>query len=243
MHDLDRTQLEAAEGYEFGSVRSDEFGPGGSGEFQETGSFDEYAGQAPEYQVPPEHQSPLGEPREMELAAELLEVSSEEELEQFLGNVFGSVQRALGRAVRSDTGQALGGLLKNSLKDLTKKALPVVGRAVGQWVSPERGGEPGARLASAAGAILGLELEGLSGEDREFEVSRQLVRFTSSAVQHATSAPRTVPGPVAARTAVQRAARTYAPGLLPRLQGRSTRLWPRSGRWVRRGRAIVLFGD
>ncbi len=237
MHDIDRTQLEAAAGYELGSFRSDEPGPGGSGEFQETGSFDEYAGQAPG------HESPLGEPREMELAAELLEVSSEEELEQFLGDLIGSAQGALGRFVRSDTGRALGGLLKNSLKDLTKQALPVVGRAIGQWVSPEGGGEPGARIGTAAGSLLGLELEGLSGEDREFEVSRQLVRFTSSAVQHAAMAPPGVPGPVAARAAVQRAARTYAPGLLPRLQGRSTRLWPRSGRWVRRGRAIVLFGD
>src|SRR5262249_19208975 len=208
MHDLDRTQLEAAEGYEFGSVRSEELGLGDSGELQEAGRFDEYAGEATE------HQSPLGEQHEMELAAELLEVSSEEELEQFLGNVFGSVQRAVGRAVRSDTGRALGGLLKDSLKDLTRKALPLVGRSVGQWVSPERGGHPGASLASAAGALLGLELEGLSGEDREFEVARQLVRFTSSAVQQAALAPRTVPGPVAARTAVQRAARTYAPGLL-----------------------------
>src|SRR5215468_6214413 len=98
MHDLDRTQLEAAEGYEFGSVRSEELGLGGSGELQEAGRFDEYAGEATE------HQSPLGEQHEMELAAELLEVSSEEELEQFLGNVFGSVQRAVGRAVRSDSG-------------------------------------------------------------------------------------------------------------------------------------------
>jgi len=236
MHDLDRTQLEAAEGYEFGSVRSEELGLGGSGELQEAGRFDEYVGEATE------HQSPLGEQHEMELAAELLEVSSEEELEQFLGNVFGSVQRAVGRAVRSDTGRALGGLLKDSLKDLTRKALPVVGRAVGQRVSP-RGGTVGARAASVLGALLGLELEGLSGEDREFEVSRQLVRFTSSAVQNAALAPRNVPGPVAARTAVQRAACTYAPGLLPRLQGRSTRMWPRSGRWVRRGQAIVLIGD
>jgi hypothetical protein len=234
MHDIDRTQLEAAEGY--WPPHSGEFGPG-AGEFGEAGRFDELPGSAPG------HESPLGEPREMELAAELLEVSGEEELEQFLGDVMGSAQGAIGRFVRSDTGQALGGLLKSSLKDLTKQALPVVGRAIGQWVSPEGGGEPGARIATAAGSLLGLELEGLSGEDREFEVARQLVRFTGSAVQHAAAAPRNVPGPVAARAAVQRAACRYAPGLLPRLQGRSTRLWPRSGRWVRRGRAIVLFGD
>jgi hypothetical protein len=75
MHDIDRTQLEAAEGYR--SPYSEEFGPG-SGEFGEAGRFDESAGLAPE------HQSSLGEQQEMEFAAELLEVSSEEELEQLV---------------------------------------------------------------------------------------------------------------------------------------------------------------
>ena len=74
MHDIDPTQLEAAEGYR--SPHSDEFGPG-SAEIGEAGRFDESAGLAPE------HQSSLGE-REMEFAAELLEVSSEEELEQLV---------------------------------------------------------------------------------------------------------------------------------------------------------------
>ena len=249
MHDIDRTQLEAAQGFGFESAGPGEFGPGGGGEigefgeagevgeFGEAGKFGGYAGPGPG------HETPLSEPREMELASELLEVSSEEELEQFLVNVFGSVRRAIGRAVSSDTGRALGSLLKGSLKDVTRQALPVVGRAVGQWIDPRGGGEPGARLGAAAGTLLGLELEGLSGEDREFEVARQLVRFTSAAVQNAAVAPRNVPGPVAARAAAQQAARAYAPGLLPRLQGRSTRLWPRGGRWIRRGRAIVLYGD
>jgi hypothetical protein len=233
MHDIDRTQLEASQGF---GPSAGEFGAGAGYEFQQAGEFGEYVGDRSA------GESPLSELQEMELASELLEVASEEELEQFLGNVMGAVQGAVGRFVRSDTGQALGGLLKDSVKDLARKALPVVGRSVGQWVSPE-GGEPGARIASVAGALLGLELEGLSGEDREFEVARQLVRFTGAAVQNAALAPPSAPGPAVARTAVQRAARTYAPGLLTRLQGRSTRLWPRSGRWIRRGRAIVLYGD
>jgi len=233
MHDIDRTQLEASEG--FGPLPG-EFGSGAGHEYQEAAELGEYA----DYRSAGE--SPLSELQEMELASELLEVATEEELEQFLGDVMGAVQGAVGRFVRSDTGRALGGLLKDSVKDLARQALPVVGRAVGQWISPD-GGEPGARIASAAGSLLGLELEGLSAEDREFEVSRQLVRFISSAVQHAALAPQSVPGRAVARTAVKRAARTYAPGLLTRLQGRSTKLWPRSGRWIRRGRAIVLYGD
>jgi CRP/FNR family nitrogen fixation transcriptional regulator len=53
----------------------------------------------------------------------------------------------------SDTGQALTGILKNA----AKQALPVVGRAVGSYISP-RGGDIGARVAQAAGDIFGLEL-------------------------------------------------------------------------------------
>ncbi len=234
MHDIDRTQLEAAGGFEFTPQGPNELRPGG---FTETGRTDGYPGHAQNAAAS------LGEPREMELATELLEVSGEQELEQFLDNVLSSVQGAAGRFAQSDTGQAVGGILSDALKDAIAQMLPMAGQAIGQWISPGQGGDTGQRLGTAAGSLLGLELEGLSSEDREFEVARQLVRFASAAAQKAANAPPTVPAPAAARTAVQQAARTYAPGLLPRLQGRSTRMWPRSGRWVRRGRAIVLFGD
>lgn len=229
MHDIDRTQLEAAEGFEF-TPHGPELSHGG---LQEAGRFDGYTGHA--------HNSgaSIGEPREMELAAELLEVSGEQELEQFLDNILSSIQGAAGRFAQSDTGQAVG----DALKDAIAQVLPMAGQAIGQWISPGQSGDTGQRLATAAGSLLGLELEGLSNEDREFEVARQLVRFATAGAQKAASAPPTVPAPTAARTAVQQAARTYAPGLLPRLQGRSGRAWPRSGRWVRRGRAIVLYGD
>ncbi len=45
------------------------------------------------------------------------------------------------------------------------------------------------KLASAAGRMFGLELEGLSVEDREFEVARRLVRFALTATKNALSAP------------------------------------------------------
>ena len=41
----------------------------------------------------------------MELASELLEVTSEQELEQFLGDVFRAASQAVGNFVRSDTGR------------------------------------------------------------------------------------------------------------------------------------------
>jgi hypothetical protein len=226
MHDIGRTQLEFGGHGEFGELS--EFGELGElGEFGET-EFGEFG----------ETETPLSEMQEIELASELLEITSEEELEQFLGGLIGTVGNAIGRFARSDTGQALGGILKSA----AKQALPVVGQAVGQWVSPDRGGEWGARAGRAAGDLLGLELEGLSQEDREFETARQFVRFATTAARQALLAPPTVPGQAAATAGAASAARIYAPGLLPRLPGRSGKLWPRSGRWMRRGRSIVLYG-
>jgi hypothetical protein len=263
MHDIGRTQLEHQSfGESEGELESSEYEAsefeGELGEFEVEfgesevefgesevefgeGEFGEYEGGALEGSViSPELESPLSEMQEMELASELLEVTGEQELEQFLSDVFSAVGQAAGNFIRSDTGQALGGILKDSLSSAAKQALPVVGRAIGDAAGGY--GDIGAQAGSAAGSLLGLELEGLSAEDREFETARQLVRFVGSAAGQAAAAPRNIPPAAVARTATSRAARIYAPGLLPRLQGRSTRLWPRSGRWVRRGRTIVLFG-
>src|SRR6059058_3045319 len=97
---------------------------------------------------------PLHETQELELASELLEVSSEGELEQFLGNVFRTVGSAVGRFARSDAGKAL----REMLKDAARRALPTTGAGT----APGAGAATGGPLAQQAGALLGLELEGLS---------------------------------------------------------------------------------
>ena len=51
-----------------------------------------------------------------------------QELEYFHGNLINTVGGAVGRFATSDTGRALGGILRGA----AKQALPVVGRAVGQ---------------------------------------------------------------------------------------------------------------
>jgi hypothetical protein len=173
----------------------------------------------------------LHEAQEMELASELLEVSNEQELEHFLGKLLSTASGAARSFASSPTGRQLGGILRQT----AKRALPVLGRAAGEWVRPG-GGAAGARLASAAGNLFGLELEGLSHEDREFEVARSFVRFATDAVRRAASAPPAAPPDAVVNGAVAAAARRYAPGLL----GRSGRR--RSGRWVRRGSSIVIYG-
>jgi hypothetical protein len=131
MHDIDRTQLE----------------------------FQPYAPTAPAFSETLSEEvgtleSPLTEAQEIELASEFLEISTEQELEQFLGNLVKTVGSAVGRFASSDTGRALSGILKGA----ARQALPVVGRAAGQWIQPDGGGAIGANIASQAGRLFGLEL-------------------------------------------------------------------------------------
>src|SRR5690606_32265145 len=96
-----------------------------------------------------EFEGELDEIEEMELAADLLAVSSEEELDQFLGKIFKKigkgikkVGKGLGRVVRP-----LGGMLKG----IAKKALPFVGGALGSFIPiPGVGTAVGSALGGAA---------------------------------------------------------------------------------------------
>jgi hypothetical protein len=185
----------------------------------------------------------FGELEEMELAANLLEVGSEAELDRFLGNLISRVGRAAGSVARSPTGQAVAGILK----DAAKRALPTIGRAIEQRLDGAAGAGVSAQVVKAAGQYLGLELEGLSPEDQEFEAAKSFVRFAGEAAKNAVRAP----AGIAPEAAVMQAARRYAPGLLrpgrlsngpdPRSANPGARFIPAaSGRWVRRGANIVV---
>ena len=113
-------------------------------------------------------EGPFSEESEMNLATQLLEVIDEQEMDQFLGNLIKKATSAAGRFFATPAGQALKGILKNA----AKKALPVVGGALGSMVGGPAGGMLGGKLASMAGKYFGLELEGLSDEDQAFEVAR-----------------------------------------------------------------------
>ena len=179
-----------------------------------------------------------------ELAAELLSVSSEAELEHFLGDLIKKAGKAVGKFASSGLGKSLGGVLKS----VAKTALPLAGSALGNMVLPGLGGAIGSKLASGAGSMLGLELEGLSQEDQEFEAAKQVVRLAGDATKNALSAPSS--NPVAtARGAVTRAASKFAPGLVGQSPGRrggaagaTGATGAASGRWVRRGNRIIVLG-
>lgn len=197
MHDMDRTRAEYEGSYEAQEAVGYELGEGELGEGE-----GEFGSEVTE--------GPFSEQEEIELASELLEVSNEAELDRFLGNLMKRVARGASKIVRGPLGQQLGGMLKQ----VARKALPMAGAALGNMIVPGIGGAIGGKLASAAGSMFGLELEGLSNEDREFEVARRFVRFAGAATTHARRAPNRIPPRYAVRRAAVAAARRYAPGVL-----------------------------
>jgi len=207
MHDIDQSLFEAE---------------------SEGESFGEVFGEAESYEAPN---------LEVAQATEILEITSEAELDRFLGKLIsGAVSAAKGFA-RSDAGKAVGGVLKSA----AKQALPNLGGAVGGLVSPG-GGAVGRRAGEWLGGKfeMGLETEGLSAEDREYETARAFVRFANETTQRAARSARTTAPDTAAKQAATAAAQRHLPGLL-RPGGSSGSTGQRSGRWVRQGNRIVIF--
>jgi len=244
MHDIDRTNLESTYGEYAGEDAGEYPGEYATGDYA-TGEFGhEFEGNdSPgEFETYGEYSSEgaFSEAEEMELAAELLSVANEAELEQFLGNLF----KKAGAFVSS----ALGQDLMNQVKGLAKKALPMLGSAIGNMIVPGLGGVVGGRLTASAGEMLGLELEGLSYEDQEFEVAKQIVRLSGAAARGAAQAADYAAPEQVAHEAFSAAAQQYAPGLWrdrrPRYSSRRCRACAgrNTGRWVRRGNAILLLG-
>jgi hypothetical protein len=86
-----------------------------------------------------------------------------------------------------------------------------------------------------AGEVFGIELEGLSGEDQQFEMTRRFVRFGGAASGRVARAPRGVPPRSIVRSAVAAAASRWAPGLF-RLWRRGRPYRPRRPGWWYRPR-------
>jgi hypothetical protein len=163
--------------------------------YEQERSFGDYEGEYGDSEAQVEEAGPVfDEMEEMELAAELLSLSDEAELDQFIGKIIRSAGKAVGSVISGPLGQALGSLMKAA----ARQSLPMF---------RGRGGGAGAR-------VFGLELEGLSGEDQEFESARRYVRLTGAAGGRAARSPRRWSPRIMARKALMAAARRYAPGLI-----------------------------
>jgi hypothetical protein len=159
--------------------------------------------------------SPLSEDQEIELASELMDVGSDAELDQFLGGLISTLGRDASRFLRSSTGKALGGILEG----VAKKALPMVGGALGSTLLPGVGTVVGSQLGSIASGMFEMEVGSMPEEEAEFETARRVVQLMAAAASQAVQASsRSDLSPKAAAwDAVLQAARRYAPGLYRQL--------------------------
>lgn len=229
---IDRMQAESGfETYE--ALESEEFEFAFEGE---SGAYGEVYGEIG-------LESPFTEAEEMELAAELLEITSEEELDQFLGKLFKGAWRGIKKV-----GSAVGKIarpLGKALKGVAKVALPIAGKVAGGFFGGPIGGAIGGKLGSIVSKALEMEFEGLALEDREFEMAQKFVRVAGTAARQAALAQPGGDPQAAANAAVVAAARRHLPHFsklaanpaLPSAPGSTN-----SGRWIRRGRRIVLLG-
>jgi hypothetical protein len=168
---------------------------------------------------------PLQQEDALALAAQLLELQAPAQFDAFLARQLGAT--AAGQQVR---GTPLEAPLRQLLGKLVAPMLPL------------HGGAPQALKRRAAG-IFGMELEGLSPEDKEFELARQVVHLVdavNTALAQDGAAGATGGRSPAARveTALLQVARTVAPGLLrqaAQTPGRD------GGRWRREGGHIVVL--
>ena len=172
----------------------------------------------------------------MDLAAELLTVSDEAELDLFLGKLI----RRAGRRVKKFARP-----LRKMIKPLAKKLLPIAGGALGTFLGGPAGAALGGKLGSLATRLFEADFESMDPEEQEMEVAKRIVRLTSAAAQRAAAAPPSANPARVARAAVASAAKRHAPGLVRRRRPASRGGHSRgrtSGRWVRRGQRILILG-
>jgi hypothetical protein len=245
MNGINRTAFEVAP--ESGALELDQF----EFEFSEEADLD----------------SPFTEAEEMELATELLNISSEAELDQFLGKLFKGAWKGIKKVGKfvGKVARPLGGVLKG----IAKQALPFVGGALGSFIPiPGVGTALGSALGSAVSSALETELEGLTPEDRELEMARRFVRLAGTSARRAALSPPTMNPRAAATRATFAAARRHIPGLFrpgprrpfpprtvrpglrpgiigpvgpPVFAPPETVLSTHTGRWIRRGPSIVIL--
>jgi hypothetical protein len=129
-------------------------------------------------------QSPFSEAEEMELAIELLEVTSEIELEQFLGYLFEKAWRGI-KPVASSLIRPLGGVLKT----VAKTALPFIATAADTYFGGPAGGAVAGKLGSLVSQALEAEAAGMTAADRDLKKCRQFVRMAGKAAKAMALAP------------------------------------------------------
>jgi hypothetical protein len=171
----------------FGRREAGRFESQSEGESQYQGPYqgeepfgDEYEGQG---DWAGQGAGPYSEADEIALAAELLSVSNEAELDQFLGKLWSGIKKV--GSVVGKVAQPFAGVLKT----MAKKGLPFLGGALGSLIPiPGVGTALGSALGGALSNALEMEFAHMELEDREFEMARRFVRIAGTAAQQLAQA-------------------------------------------------------
>ena len=166
---------------------------------------------------------PFSDADENRLTMELLSVTNEAEMEQFLGGMFKGIWNGVKKIAAP-----LGG----ALKSVAKAALPMVGGALGSFIPiPGVGTALGTALGGAVSRALEMEFGGMQSEQQEFESARRFVRMAGTAAQLAGQGDGS---PQALRAALEEAARRHLPYLAAARQEHDD--WRRAERFGERPR-------
>ena len=233
MHHIDRTLQELETGSDINGEYESEF------EYNANDEFGQAFGQEATYSTNETFE--MGQDPELEMAYQLLEVSDEYELNQFLGSLMskalGAAKSAAGSFINSSAGKGVGQYLVNIGKQtLPKLATQYGGQAgsalgqriggalgskAGNWVGKKAGNWVGSKVgnavASKAQRIFNLELEALEPEDQELEIARSYVRFANDLTRRASQVARQNPQislSSLGKQVIPSSASQHAPGLL-----------------------------
>ena len=166
----------------------------------------------------------------IEQASRLLDATNQRQLDAFLRGLIAEVVRRSGGTLSAEGARAVLAVVKKA----AAQTLPTLTAAFGADMKPTPG--RGKSPVATAARVYGLELEGLSAEDRDFEIARQLIRFAQATASRAANPPPALPANAAVSAAVESAAQQFAPGLLPPGPAIQT------GPWVRRERPAFASG-
>ena len=147
----------------------------------------------------------LDQVAELELASALLDARNLAELGTLVNRLIQYASAVVGRPISDQLARALA-------PRLVRAASAIRGLLSTRDITPS-GGQAEV-VAESAERIFGAELEGLSGEDQEFETARLFVRFALEAARVAAKAPPGHNPAIVAAVAERTAARRYAPGLV-----------------------------
>jgi len=146
---------------------------------------------------------------EIERAAEFLEAVDEHRVPEYIGHLVHSAlqRRPADAPAQTPTPEAI-----EHLRAVLTRLSAQAARAIGPSAAARGNGSQNAeRMAE----VFGLESEGLSPEDRELELARQLVRFVLSAAGNLRRTSGAAGPGQGVRAALRLAAQKNAPGWLP----------------------------